>query len=606
MSAVEIFLVIVTMIGGLALFMFGMNVMSKALSSLTGGVLDKLLGVVTKNRFTAFLFGTALTAVVQSSSAVSVLTVGLVNSGIILLHQALGLLIGGGLGSTATAWLLSLNALDGESLLMTIIKPSSFSPFLAIAGVAITMFAKKEKLLNIGNALLGFAVMMIGMNLMSQGVAPLKQLPALQNALISFSNPIIGFLVACAVTMLIQSSDATVGIVQAFALSMSLSFGAAIPLVCGAQVGTCVTAMISSLGTSNNGRRTALMNLYYALLKVIPFMILFYAADAIFHFPFLESSVGGIGIPLCHSAINLLGAAVWIPCGGLIVSLAQKTIPLSEEERLARENELTMLDENLLRHPAIALDQTDRAVSALAATVGEAMQSILQYEQGSEKATRILLERIRQYRDQIDRYITKLSATVSDTKDAAFILLLTNANTAFGEIGAICSSIMDFNNKMADMENADRILDTDRTEVQVLGNSIVEILELTVIGYDTKDVRLSGTIQLYREEVMQMSDILKTRHYKRMHGEGGRMTATTIYADICYTQERLIDYCDIVADSLIKYSLAVGGSKTPAERPAKAKQHVHALFMDKYEMLQIGEDASGRMIDLSVNEDAQN
>ena len=600
MSAVDIFLVIVTMIGGLSLFLFGMNVMSKALSSLTGGVLDKLLGVVTKNRLTAFLFGTTMTAVVQSSSAVSVLTVGLVNSGIIMLHQAVGLLIGGGLGSTATAWLLSLNALGGESLLMTIIKPSSFSPFLAIIGVAITMFAKKEKKLNIGYSLLGFAVMMIGMNLMSQGVAPLKELPALQSALMSFSNPVVGFLVAVAITMLIQSSDATVGIVQAFALSMGVTYGMAIPLICGAQVGTCVTAMISSLGTSNNGKRTALMNLYYALLKVVPFMMLFYAAEAIWHFPFLEGSVGGIGIPLFHSLINLFGALLWIPGGNLIVTLAQKTLPFSEEERLAQQNVLTMLDKNLLNNTAIALDQTDRAVTTLANTVGEAMQSLVQLDPEKEREIRILLDRIKQYRDQIDDYITKLSANTSDTDETAFVMLLTNANTAFGEIGMISESIVNFNTKLAEMGSSDMIRDTDRTEVKVLGGSIVEILELTIVGFETKDVRLSGTIQLYREEVMQMSEILKTRHYKRMHGEGGRLTSTTIYADICYTQERLIDYCDIVADSLIKYNLAVNERSSQASEMAeKAKQHVHDLFMDKYAMLNIGEDESGHMIDLS-------
>jgi len=296
MSSIEIFFIIAAMAGGLALFLFGMNTMSSALSTMTGGALDRLLGVITKNRVTAFLFGTGLTAIVQSSSAVSVLTVGLVNSGIILLPQAVGLLIGGSLGSTATAWLLSLNALDGQSLLMTIIKPSSFSPFLAIVGVAITMFAKRKKKIQIGYALLGFAVMMIGMNLMSQGVAPLKELPALQSALVSFSNPIIGFLIAVAITMLIQCSDATIGIVQAFALSVGISYGMAIPLICGAQVGTCVTALISSLSTSNDGKRTAIMNLYYALLKVIPFMVLFYGANTFCHFAFLENSVGGIGI----------------------------------------------------------------------------------------------------------------------------------------------------------------------------------------------------------------------------------------------------------------------------------------------------------------------
>ena len=599
MSAIEILKVIVSMCGGLALFMFGMNVMSKSLSTLTGGMLDKLLGVVTKNRLTAFLFGTALTAVVQSSSAVSVLTVGLVNSGIILLQQSIGLLIGGGLGSTATAWLLSLNALDGESILMTIIKPSTFAPFLALIGVAITLFAKKPKTINIAYSLVGFSVMMIGMNLMSQGVAPLKELSALKSALVSFSNPIIGFLVACGITMLIQSSDATVGIVQAFALSMGLSFGAAIPLICGAQVGTCVTAMISSLGTSNNGKRTALMNLYYALLKVLPFMILFYTINAIFHFPFLEKSVGGIGIPLFHSAINLFGALLWIPFGKFIVFLAQKTIPLSEEERLAQENKLTMLDENLLSNPPIALDQTNNAISALGDTVEEAMRSLLSYNPENSKETLRLLERAKQYRDQIDNYITKLSASTSDTKEAAYILLLTNANTAFGEIGIISEHIMNYRAKLAEMGSSDMIRDTDQTEIKVLGDSIAEILELTIMGYQTKDVRLSETIQIYREEVMQISEIIKARHYKRMHGEDGRLTSTTLFTDIFYTQERLIDYCDIVADSLIKYNRAINSSKAKSpENAAKAKRHIHSLFQDKYEILNIKEDEKGRMVDL--------
>ncbi len=594
-------MVVVSMSGGLALFMFGMNAMSKSLSTLTGGMLDKVLGTVTKNRFTAFVFGTVLTAVVQSSSAVSVLTVGLVNSGIILMQQALGLLIGGGLGSTATAWLLSLNALDGESIVMTIIKPSTFAPFLALIGVAITLFAKKQKTINIANAVVGFSIMMIGMNLMSQGVAPLKELPTLQSALVRFSNPIIGFLVACGITMLIQSSDATVGIVQAFALSMGLSFSTAIPLICGAQVGTCITAMISSLGTSNNGKRTALINLYYSLLKVVPFMVLFYGANAIFHFPFMEQNVGGIGIPLCHSLINLFGALLWIPFGGVIVVLAQKTIPLSEEELMAQDNKLTMLDENLLRNISIALDQTDRAVCTMGDTVEDAMRSLLSYDSENAKETKILLNRIEQYRDQIDNYITKLSAHTDDTKDAAYILLLTNANTAFGEIGLLTESILNYTEKLTDMENSDMLRETDKTETVVLGDSIAEILELTIMGYERKDVRLSETIQIYREEVMRITEIIKARHYKRMHGADGRLTSTTIFADICYTLERLIDYCDIVADSLIKYNRAVSekSSAYSPENTAKAKQRIHLLFLDKYEMLNIREGDDGGTVDLS-------
>ena len=600
MSAVKLFLVISTMVGGLALFMFGMGLMSKSLSSLTGSVLDKLLGKVTKNRFTAFLFGTCLTAIVQSSSAVSVLTVGLVSSGIIMLHQALGLLIGGSLGSTATAWLLSLNALDGESLLMTMIKPSSFTPFLAIIGVGISMFSKKEKVLNIGNTLLGFSIMMIGMNMMSQGVGPLKELPALQKALMQFTNPFIGFLVACAITMLIQSSDATVGMIQALALTMTVNFASAIPLICGAQVGTCITAMISSVNASNNGKRTAVMNLYYALLRVIPFMILFYVADSMWHFSFLNSHVGGVGIPIVHTSINLFGAAIWIPFGALIVSLAEKSIPYSEEERLARENTLTMLDENLLHNTSIALDQTDKAVGILAETTGSAMKSLFDYNPENEKATMILIERTKQYRDQIDNYITRLSTRTHDTKEAVFVMLLTNATTAFSEIGLICESILGFSTEFVDINASDMLLNIYQNEMQVLGLSIFEILELTIVGYEKKDTTLSETIQLYQEEVMRMSEILKTRHLKRMHGEGGRLTSSTLYADICYTQERLIDYCDIVADSLIKYNQAIHKTALPdSARTSKAKEHIHKLFEDKYKILHIGEDQDGHIIDLT-------
>ena len=260
MTTIEILLLISSMLGGLALFLSGMSTMSDSLAAMTGGSLSRLIGKVTKNRFLAFLFGAVMTALVQSASATTVLTVGLVNSGMIEFSKAIGLIIGANLGTTATAWILSLNAIGGQSLLMTIIKPSFFSPFLAAAGVVLTMFCRTRKKKDIGTALLGFATMMIGMNLMSQAVAPLREIPAITEVLVSLSNPVLGFLFACAFAMLVQSSDAVIGIVQAFALSVGITYGMAIPLICGAQVGTCVTSLISSLGTSNNGKRTALLN----------------------------------------------------------------------------------------------------------------------------------------------------------------------------------------------------------------------------------------------------------------------------------------------------------------------------------------------------------
>ena len=288
MGVLDIFAIIASMFGGLALFLFGMDTMSESLTAMTGGVLNRVIDRITKNRVFAFLFGAVLTAIVQSSSAITVLAVSLVNSGIIELGKAVGLIIGANLGTTATAWILSLNAVEGESIWMTLVKPSSFSPFLAIIGVFMKMFAHSEKRKNTGSVVLGFSVMMIGMNLMSQGVSPLRSVPAIQEMLLSFSNPILAFMFACAFAMLIQSSDAVIGILQAFAISMTVRFTVAIPLICGAQVGTCITALLSSLSTSNNGKRTALVNLYYNLLKTIPFLCVFYLLNAIFGFKKLK------------------------------------------------------------------------------------------------------------------------------------------------------------------------------------------------------------------------------------------------------------------------------------------------------------------------------
>ncbi len=368
----DVLSIITSMLGGLALFLFGMNTMSDSLQTVSGGLMDGIVGFIKKNRIFAFLFGTIITALVQSSSAITVLSVGLVNSAIIELTQAIGLIIGANLGTTATAWLLSLNSIDGESLILTLMKPSTFAPFLAIIGVGIVMFTKTEKKKNVGTAIVGFSVMMIGMNLMSQGVAPLKEAPEIQEILVSFTNPILGFLVAMLFAMIVQSSDAVVGIVQAFALTVGITYGMAIPLVCGAQVGTCITALISSLGTSKNGKRTALLNLYYNLLKTIPFLLIFYLLNYLLSFGFLEEAVGGVGIPMFHTLVNVIGAIIWLPLAKVIIFLAEKTIPYSDAEKEEQAGKLTMLDEYLLKTPEIALKQTDTAVEMLAKTSRDA------------------------------------------------------------------------------------------------------------------------------------------------------------------------------------------------------------------------------------------
>ena len=586
MTGMDVFLLIASMLGGLALFLTGMNTMSSSLSSMTGGSLNTLIDKATKNRYLAFLFGLAVTCVVQSASAITVLVVGLVNSGLIQLTGALGMIIGANLGTTITAWLLALNAVDGQSFFMTIIKPANFSPFLAIIGVAMTMFCSSQKKKTIGSALLGFSVMMIGMNLMSQAVAPLKEIPAIQDVLNRFSRPVVGFLFACIFTMLIQSADAFIGIVQAFALSVGITFGMAIPLICGAQVGTCITALMSSLGTSNNAKRTAFMALYYNLLKTISFMVVFYLLNHFLGFAFLDKTVGGIGVPFFHSFINICGIVVWLPLSEFIVRLAKKTIPLSEEEKQEQASRLTMLDENLLAAPEIAIEQADRAVTLLSETVGEAFLAAvaIREDPGLVDQVHLLCERSRLYQEQIDAYLLRIGGRELEQKDRAAVALLSAGSTAFGRMGKVAEKLLGM---IHDIDNAeDKLTARDRWEIHILGQAIFEIVQLTMKGYSVRNRNTSRAIQYYTEEIMALGSLMKGRFLQRVHEEGSRRSGSTLYTDICYTEEQLIDYCDMIADALIRYDRDCGGaSRTESEESGLTRKQIHEIFRDKFEAL---------------------
>ena len=590
MTTIEILMLISSMLGGLALFLSGMGTMSDSLAAMTGGSLNRLIGKVTKNRFLAFLFGAIMTALVQSASATTVLTVGLVNSGMIAFSKAIGLIIGANLGTTATAWILSLNAIGGQSLLMTIIKPSFFSPFLAIVGVVLTMFCRSRKKKDIGSALLGFSVMMIGMNLMSQAVAPLREIPAITDLLVSFSNPFLGFLFACAFAMLVQSSDAVIGIVQAFALSVGITYGMAIPLICGAQVGTCITSLISSLGTSNNGKRTALLNLYYNLLKTIPFLLIFYLLNHFIGFSFLDQSVGGIGIPVCHTLINLFGTVIWLPLSNFIVNLARKSIPLSEKELQEQANTLTILDENLLATPAFAIEQADRAVVLLSQTVGEAFATASAVRQDHTLVSQvdILCERSRRYEEQIEAYLARISSELGE-KDRTTVSLLSKGNAAFGRMGKTVERILKLGKETLDYK--DQITEEDRLDITTLGEAIYETLQVTFKGFSDRTPALSLKIRYCAEETMELGEAVKRRFIRRLHEDGRARIGSTLYTEICYVEEQLIDDCDKVADALLRYGKQIDKSGLPKDATEEQqREQVREFFREKYEKLEKGPD----------------
>ena len=369
MNGTHIFELVTGMLSGLALFMFGMNVMSDTLTQLAGGRLSGAIDRITGNRFAGWLFGTGLAVFVQSS-VTTVMTVGLVNSGIMTVAQSVGVMIGANLGTTATAWLLSLNSLGG-SFWLQLLKPSSFTPFLAIGGVVFLMFANNDKKRSIGTIVVGFSVMMIGMDTMSNAVAPLQNVPAFNQMMLSFSNPFLGVLVGIACTLMIQSSAAAIGILQALAMSVGVTYSLAIPIVCGAQLGTCLTAILASLGSNNRGKRAALIHLSYNLIRNLLFLTVFYLINGAVGFPFLKAETGAVGIAAFHTAINLLGSAVFLPLGGLLVKLVQMILPFNAAEKEEEADTLTILNPLFLSNPAVALDQVRTASVMLADVVQE-------------------------------------------------------------------------------------------------------------------------------------------------------------------------------------------------------------------------------------------
>ena len=379
MDAIAVFTMIAGLVGGLALFLYGMNIMSGGLTKASGGQLEHLLARVTKNRWLAYVFGVGVTAVVQSSSASTVMVVGLVNSGIMKLAEAVNVILGANLGTTFTAWLLSLNAISTDNFFLNLFKPMSFSPFLALIGIALLMFTKSDKKKNLGIILIGFAVLIFGMDMMSSAVMPLRSSAEFQSFLTTFTNPLVGLLIGVVFTMVIQSSAGTIAVLQALSSTIFISYGMALPVVIGAEVGTCITAIISSIGANKNGKRTALMHLYFNVIKAATFMILFYSLNAFLHFAFLQDQASMVGIAFIHTAVNLVATPLMVPFSGILVKLALKTIPIDEKEKEQQDEErrIAALDARFFSTPAFALQQAKLAADDMADMSKDALEKAM-------------------------------------------------------------------------------------------------------------------------------------------------------------------------------------------------------------------------------------
>lgn len=552
---------ILTMLGGLALFLYGMNTMGEGLAKMAGSRLELILEKLTSTPVRAVLLGAGVTAVIQSSSATTVMVVGFVNSGIMKLSQAVGIIMGANVGTTITSWILSLSGVEGDSLFIKLLKPTSFSPVLALIGVVFLLFLKDEKKKDIGTILLGFAVLMFGMDTMSGAVKPLADVPAFTNLFVAFKNPILGMLVGLVLTAVIQSSSASVGILQAMCATGAVSFGAAIPIIMGQNIGTCVTALISGVGASKNAKRAALVHLYFNLIGTVLFMAVFYALNAGFHFAFLDQAADGAGIAVVHSVFNIAATAVLLPFSKGLERLAELSIRDDKEQSAAdthkkrREDAgLKVLDERFLERPAFAVAQAKSAAVEMERLVNEALTLALHlngdYDKKAVKRIRELEERVDAYEDALGTYLVRLCAKPLSEHDNHVLTTLLH-------------SISDLE-RMADhavnlAENAQRMHKEDAhfskkatAELEVFTGAMQEILGLTFRVFEQEDTAAAAYVEPLEEVIDDLKEEIRARHIKRL--AKGKCTIELGFAltDLVTNYERIADHCSNIAVAVIQ------------------------------------------------------
>ena len=556
MSSIEMFSLVAGVVGGLAMFLYGMNIMSGGLTKMAGGKLESVLASVTKHPFIAYLFGVGVTALVQSSSASTVMVVGLVNSGIMTLKQAVSVILGANLGTTFTAWLLSLNAISSDNFVINLLKPASFTPFLALVGIGFYMFSKDEKKKNIGTILLGFSVLMFGMSSMSSAVSPLKEVDSFKAFLTTFSNPIIGFIVGIAFTMIIQSSAGTIGVLQALSLSVKVKYSMAIPVVIGAEVGTCITAILSSLGANKNGKRTALMHLYFNIIKAVSFMIIFYTLNAIIHFEFMNDKIGMVGIAGIHTLVNLVATPLMLPFAEVLVRLALKTIPIDDKEKKEQEEQegIRTLDPRFLSNPPFALEQARLAAITMAnmskESLDKAIGLITEYDETIAGEVDYLERKIDQYEDQLGTYLMKINAHHLSVTDSHTLSLLLHCITDYERISDHALNIMQKAKGMS--ENQRTFSPKAQSEMDIFASAVKEIMDLAIKSFENQDVTLAKTIEPLEETIDGINMEVKRRHIRRLRKGKCTIEQGFDLSDIGTDYERIADHCSNIAVGIIE------------------------------------------------------
>lgn len=542
---------VLTMVGGLALFLYGMQVMGDGLAKVSGGKLERILENLTSNPIKAVLLGAGVTAVIQSSSATTVMVVGFVNSGIMKLNQAVGIIMGANIGTTVTSWILSLSGLQGDNVFVKLCKPSSFSPLLAVIGVIFLLFIKDEKKKDIGAIMVGFAVLMFGMETMSDAVKPLANVPEFTGILTAFSNPVLGMIAGAVLTAIIQSSSASVGILQALCVTGAVSYGVAIPIIMGQNIGTCVTALLSSIGATKNAKRAAMVHLYFNIIGTVVFMVLFYTVNAVVGFSFLGTATNAAEIAVIHSLFNVFATMLLLPFGKGLEKLACLTIrddvqPAEVEEE---RKELQLLDSRFLEKPAFAMEQSVHVANKMAEeskrTLFTAMDLLWNYTEDGAKKVGELENLVDQYEDELGTYLVKLSRQNLSLHDSHTLSIVLHCIGDFERISDHAINIMEAAQEMHDK----KLIFSPKAEeeLKVFSRAVQDIVEKAYAVFRDQDEKLAQKVEPLEAVVDELNQEVKKRHIRRLREGKCTIELGFILSDITTSLERVADHCSNIA-----------------------------------------------------------
>ena len=546
----EFLLQALSLIGGLAFFLYGMNVMGDGLTRLSGGRLERILEKLTDNRIKAVLLGAGVTAVIQSSSATTVTVVGFVNSGIMKLNQAIGVIMGANIGTTVTSWILSLTGIEGNNLLVTLLKPTSFTPILAIIGIFLIMASKQEKRKDIGAIMIGFAILMFGMDTMSAAVKPLADVPQFTHILTMFSNPILGMLAGAILTAIIQSSSASVGILQALCLTGSVPYATAIPIIMGQNIGTCVTALLSSIGAGKNAKRAALVHLYFNVIGTTVFMIVFYSLYAFIDFSFMHDAAGVAGIAVIHSLFNIGATILLFPFANMLEKLATLTIREDEEETTS---EFARLDSRFLDSPALALEQCERSANEMAYLTLEnvtlALEGIHDYSEEKRNQVIEMEEKIDRYEEEIGEYLRQIANRNVIVEEYAKWNLLVYCIRDLERISDHTINIM---SEAAKISKSKAVWPKKlKEEMNFYAEQVHDIVSTTVSAFIKDDGMLANVIEEKETQIDDINKRIKKQNLKRVKKEKTSPEIGIYVNELAINYERMADHCENIAMSLV-------------------------------------------------------